>query len=257
MPNDELYKRLATPPQDALKTIGGGRLKGLTDINPQWRYERMTEEFGSCGVGGRFEIPKLWTEPGDRGEVCAFALVLLQIKVGDEWSDPIPGVGGSKLVAAEKDGPHTSDECYKMAVTDALGTAMKMIGVAADIYRGTTRDSKYREPPRPKSKPQSKPAPADDSRPIPTVEMGGDWRKVLVHFGKNAGTPLGELSERSLGWYIEHVDPYHFQDGSEKQPRQEDLALRAALDKALSEMHADQQDTPAQNPHDDGDNIPF
>ena len=38
-----IYESLARPPKDALKEIGGGKLKGLTDINPQWRYKVMTE----------------------------------------------------------------------------------------------------------------------------------------------------------------------------------------------------------------------
>ena len=45
-----------------------------------------------------------------------------------------------------------NDEGYKMAITDALGTAMKVIGVAADIYRGNFDGSKYREDPATKQK---------------------------------------------------------------------------------------------------------
>jgi hypothetical protein len=33
-----------------------------------------------------------------------------------------------------------------MAVTDALGSAMKMVGVAADIYSGTMAETKYQAP---------------------------------------------------------------------------------------------------------------
>jgi hypothetical protein len=42
---------------------------------------------------------------------------------------------------------HGNDEAMKMAITDALGTAMKMLGMAGDVYRGFvnggTSDSKY------------------------------------------------------------------------------------------------------------------
>ena len=37
--NMEIYEKLQTPPNDALKPIGFGNLKGKSDINPRWRYE--------------------------------------------------------------------------------------------------------------------------------------------------------------------------------------------------------------------------
>lgn len=117
----------------------------MTDINPQWRYHVLTEVFGSCGTGWKYTIDKLWLEQGGN-ETCAFAMVSLYVKIsGSDWSDAIPGIGGSKLVASESSGPHTSDECFKMAVTDALSVACKMLGVAADIYAGLWDGSKYIE----------------------------------------------------------------------------------------------------------------
>lgn len=142
-----IYESLARPPKDALKEIGGGKLKGMTDINPQWRYKVMTEKFGLIGVGWKYEVQKLWTEQGAGGEVLAFAQVAVFVKDGENWSDPIEGIGGSKLVALEKERPVSNDEGYKMAVTDAFSTALKMLGVAADIYAGRWDGSKYRDAP--------------------------------------------------------------------------------------------------------------
>ena len=139
----DTYKKLSTPPKWALKPIGAGRLKGMTDISPQWRYQVMTEVFGLCGIGWKFEVIKKWTEQGPDNQVCAFVDIHLYVKQ-DEWSAPIPGTGGSMLVAKESKGPHVSDECWKMATTDALSSAMKVIGVAADIYAGHWDGSKYR-----------------------------------------------------------------------------------------------------------------
>ena len=50
------------------------------------------------------------------------------------------------LVTKERDGLRTNDEGFKMATTDALSVAMKMLGVAADIYagRGTARSTRRR-----------------------------------------------------------------------------------------------------------------
>ena len=67
----EVWNKLKQPPISALKKITGGRLAGKTDINPQWRYQVMTEVFGVCGRGWKYTIDKLWTEPAPAGEVFA------------------------------------------------------------------------------------------------------------------------------------------------------------------------------------------
>lgn len=141
----EIYKSLSQPPASALRQIMAGDLKGKTDINPQWRYEAMTQTFGLVGLGWKYEIQKLWTEPGANGETLAFAQVAVFVRDPDskEWSDAIVGIGGSKLVNKFTNGPKSNDEGYKMAVTDAFSTSLKMLGVAADIYAGRWDGSKY------------------------------------------------------------------------------------------------------------------
>ncbi len=145
----EIYKKLSQPPKGALREITAGDLKGKTDINPQWRYEAMTETFGLVGIGWKYEIQKLWTEPGANGETLAFAQVAVFVRDKDtkEWSDAIVGIGGSKLINQFSKGAKSNDEGYKMAVTDAFSTSLKMIGVAADIYAGRWDGSKYNEEP--------------------------------------------------------------------------------------------------------------
>ena len=143
----EIYKKLSQPPATALREITDGKLKGKTDINPQWRYEAMTETFGLVGLGWKYEIQKLWTEKGAGNEVLAFAQVAVFVRDPDtkEWSDPIVGIGGSKLINDFQRGSQSNDEGYKMAVTDAFSTSLKMIGVAADIYAGRWDGTKYNE----------------------------------------------------------------------------------------------------------------
>ena len=141
----KIYESLARPPKDALREIQAGKLKGKTDINPQWRYKAMTEKFGLVGIGWKYEVQKLWTEQGAGNEKLAFAQVAVFLKNGETWSEPIVGIGGSRLVALEKGAAVSNDEGYKMAVTDAFSTALKMIGVAADIYAGHWDGSKYKE----------------------------------------------------------------------------------------------------------------
>lgn len=133
MDNLSVYNKVRSVPAAALKQIKGGRLSGMTDINPMWRIKIMTDTFGLCGIGWKYTITKQWTETFGN-EVKAYCNVDLQIKVDSIWSDPIPGTGGASEVAMERNGAYVSDECYKMALTDALSVAMKALGVGADIY---------------------------------------------------------------------------------------------------------------------------
>ncbi|MBQ1292531.1 MAG: hypothetical protein IIY21_00710 [Clostridiales bacterium] len=130
----DIYEKVREVPQTAQKTIQGGRLKGFTDINPMWRIKALTEQFGPCGVGWYLEIKQQWLESSANGEVTANVIIELYIKTEGEWSKPIVGIGGSKFVSNEKNGPTVSDECFKMALTDAISVACKSLGFGADIY---------------------------------------------------------------------------------------------------------------------------
>ena len=175
----EIYESLARPPKDALREIQAGKLKGKTDINPQWRYKAMTEKFGLVGIGWKYEVQKLWTEQGAGAEKLAFAQVAVYIKDGDTWSDPIEGIGGSRLVQLEKGAAVSNDEGYKMAVTDAFSTALKMLGVAADIYAGRWDGSKYKEELPPQVEAVKQPAKfafepkGGETTPAEKKELGG------------------------------------------------------------------------------------
>lgn len=135
--NLELYKAFRSVPENAQRAITGGRLKGKTEINPMWRIKALTEVFGPCGIGWRYEVVKQWLEPcAQTSETAAFVninLFFLDKNTG-AWSEPIPGTGGSMFCAKERSGTNCSDECYKMALTDALSVAAKALGVGADIY---------------------------------------------------------------------------------------------------------------------------
>ena len=150
MENMDLYNAVRSVPADAQKPIQAGRLKGRTDINPMWRIKVMTELFGPCGIGWKYEITKQWLETGANGEISAFCNINLYIKDKENWSEAIPGTGGSSFVAKEKSGLYTSDECFKMALTDAISVACKALGVAADVYwdKDSTKYNQKPEPPK-------------------------------------------------------------------------------------------------------------
>lgn len=172
----EIYNRVRQVPDEAKKPISAGRLKGMTDINPMWRIKKLTEEFGPCGIGWWTKVTDRWTETvGD--ETCAFVDLELYIKVGDEWSKPITGSGGSKLATKERSGVYVSDECYKMAETDALSVACKKLGIGADVYFSADR-TKYSQT-------------VDDSKKI-----GANDVKILMDYLQKNGISSQKIIDR-------------------------------------------------------------
>jgi len=119
MENLQIYNAVREVPENAKKEIAAGRLKGKTDINPMWRIKTLTEQFGPCGIGWKYEITDKHMERNpESAEIAAFVDINLYIKINSEWSAAIPGTGGSAFVAEGKSGLHMSDECYKMALTE-------------------------------------------------------------------------------------------------------------------------------------------
>ena len=141
MKNLEKWNQLARVPVERLKTIQFGALKGKSDINPQWRYKAMTEVYGECGKEWGHRLVNTQIVDGANGEVLIF--VEVAVWAGDK---EFTGVGGDKIVSKDKNGLRSNDEAMKMAYTDALGTALKYVGVASEIYEGNFDGSKYADP---------------------------------------------------------------------------------------------------------------
>lgn len=143
--NLELYNKVREVPEDAQKPIQGGRLRGMTDINPMWRIKTLTEQFGPCGIGWGYTIDRQWIEDGADGEKAAFCNISLWVRIDGEKTEPIPGTGGSMFIAKESKGLYISDEAFKMALTDAISVSCKSLGIGADVYwkDKTKYDSKY------------------------------------------------------------------------------------------------------------------
>lgn len=156
MDNMKYYNMGRTVPEEAKKPIKGGRLNGMTDINPVWRIKRLTEMFGACGVGWWYEITdKRIVEDETTKQKAAFVDILLYYKDPETGKDShgIPGTGGSSFVAQERSGAYLSDECFKMALTDAISVSAKALGVGADVYFAKDR-TKYTDNPEPENKPE-------------------------------------------------------------------------------------------------------
>lgn len=191
MGNLDIYNKVRVVPKTAQKPIEGGRLKGKTDINPIWRIKTLTEQFGACGFGWRYEVIRFWLETGANNEIAAFAHINLYIKQADKWSEAIQGIGGSMFVEKEKNGLYTSDECYKMALTDAISVACKALGIGADVYweADSTKYSKSESGPKPNIKPK-------DQAPTHQQQL----KELMDNSkGKITGTMIAETIEKKFG----------------------------------------------------------
>lgn len=200
MDNLKIYEAARAVPQEAQKPIPGGRLKGMTDINPVWRIKKLTELFGPCGVGWWYEVTNKWQEADVQSkQIAAFVDILLYYvdpETGAE-SHGIPGTGGSLFVSQERGGAYTNDECYKMALTDAISVAAKALGVGADVYWAKGCETKYSAPPAP---PES-PAPPKDE---PIRFICADCHKTIkpwVVDGKTKSSvrQIAQASEKKFG----------------------------------------------------------
>lgn len=187
-------------PQEAKKPISGGRLNGKTDISPMWRIKRLTEIFGPCGIGWWYTIKEQRLLEGADGEIKAFVTIDLFYRWGEQVSQPVPGIGGNTFV--EKGGKYTSDECFKMALTDAISVAAKALGIGGSVYSGEDR-TKYSQrdggPSRTPAPTERREAPAatEQREPVFRCECCG---KVLEPYAGRDGKQvnLRAHAERSM-----------------------------------------------------------
>jgi hypothetical protein len=143
MSNLRIWDKLGrTDPAQTKQFQRSGGFKG-TAIKPMWSNLRMTEMFGPCGLGWGMDKPSFETHQAGE-ELLVFCTVgIWYNETGSNPSQMVYGVGGDKFYIKQKEGMRSSDEAFKAAYTDALGNAMKLIGVAADVHMGMFDDSKY------------------------------------------------------------------------------------------------------------------
>lgn len=230
-----IYEAVRKPPKEALKPIGGGRLKGKTDINPMWRIKALTEQFGPCGISWKYEITKQWLEVGGNDEIAAFTNINLYIKHEGAWSEPIPGTGGSMYVEKERNGLYTSDECYKMSLTDAISVSCKALGFAADIYWQDDR-SKY-----------DKPQEAQQSKAKPNTQTKAQSQKPPENQGnvsKAQAKALFEAAEGDIGVVREVLDIFAFENSTDVPVAQFEAVKKVIKDTYMAKLQKEVDNTP-------------
>jgi hypothetical protein len=88
-------------------------------------------------------------------------------------------------------------------------------------------------------------APAKPKQAPSTVP--GNWRNVVLHFGKNKGQSLGSLPANSLDWYAKEWQPKPYGD---KGISDADIELRNALDEYVNTRNSQGSVKPS-------DDVPF
>lgn len=140
--NMEIWNKLGKT--DPKHTKGFKRAGGFggTAIKPIYTIQKMTEVFGPASQGWGTDDPLFQVVPGNDGQVAVYCTVALW--TGDQSSGGrVYGVGGDMVVVKQSSGLRTDDEAFKKAFTDAVGNAMKHLGMSADVHMGMFDDSKY------------------------------------------------------------------------------------------------------------------
>lgn len=137
-----LWKRVCVTDPKHVKPITGKQYKGNSP-KPYWIVERLTDEFGPCGLGWGFSILSERMERLTDTDVLHVAVVRLWY-VMDGKRGELEQIGQTKAAYQKNDGHMMTDEdAPKKSVTDALVKCASYLGFAGDIFSGMWDDSKY------------------------------------------------------------------------------------------------------------------
>lgn len=183
MDNMRIYNAGRAVPPGAVKKITGGAYgkAGLSDINPQWRIEKMTELFGPCGIGWTWQPEDIRIEEG----LClAHVTVRYREESGGAFSEPVHGYGGTVMGKMNDD-----SDVLKSTFTDAVSNALRYIGIGADVWykpgRGAADnqfDTKYSAPSNTNKQPNLVMATEEQMRIIAEIFPPDRITAMLKHY---------------------------------------------------------------------------
>ncbi len=164
-----LWESLCKTDPDATKEFQRpGGFKG-TAIDPMWRIYKLTEQVGPCGIGWGFDIVKESYEEGIHTVRIRFWYIL-----GGQKGE-FDVCGSTPVLMKRRDGAMADEEYAKKSLTDAICTAMKMLGMSADVYMGKFDGDKYGSPQPPAGSAPRPSAPAAQGPPPDGPQgAGGD-----------------------------------------------------------------------------------
>jgi hypothetical protein len=144
MSNRALWDRVCVTDPKAVKPITGKQYSGNSP-KPYWIVERLTEEFGPCGVGWGFSIINERFERFSDTDSLHVASVRFWYVIDGKRGE-LEQIGQTKASYVSSKGAFILDEdAPKKSVTDALVKCASYIGFAGDIFSGRWDDSKYVE----------------------------------------------------------------------------------------------------------------
>lgn len=142
MDNKALWHRVCVTDPKAVKPITGKQYSGNSP-KPYWIVERLTDEFGPCGIGWGFTIINERFERFSDTDSLHVAAVRLWY-VMDGKRGELEQIGQTKASYMTAAGKFMLDEdAPKKSVTDALVKCASYLGFAGDIFSGRWDDSKY------------------------------------------------------------------------------------------------------------------
>jgi hypothetical protein len=156
--NMALWDRVCVTDPAAVKPITGKQYKGNSP-KPYWIVERLTAEFGPCGLGWGYTVLNERMERLTPTDVLHVALVRFWYMLDGKRGE-VEQIGQTKAVYEKSAGGFMVDEdAPKKSVTDALVKCASYIGFAGDIFSGRWDDSKYVAWAREQYEPEKQPKP--------------------------------------------------------------------------------------------------
>jgi hypothetical protein len=216
-PNFALWDRVCVTDPRAVKPITGKQYSGNSP-KPYWIVQRLTEEFGPCGIGWGYTVLNERMERLSESDVLHVALVRFWY-VLDGKRGEIEQIGQTKAVYKTSKGSLLVDEdAPKKSVTDALVKCASYIGFAGDIFSGRWDDSKYVAWAREQYEPQAAPDPIPGSfRSSPTMgameEIEDEDRKVYLEM--LASVVIAKVKAGEVAFAYQKIEAEKFDD-SEK-----------------------------------------
>jgi len=142
MSNKALWQRVCVTDPRAVKPITGKQYSGNSP-KPYWIVERLTDEFGPCGIGWGFRVLNERFERFSDTDTLHVAVVQLWYVLEGKRGE-FEQIGQTKASYMTAAGKFMLDEdAPKKSVTDALVKCASYLGFAGDIFSGRWDDSKY------------------------------------------------------------------------------------------------------------------
>ena len=190
-------------------------LSKLSEKVPASRVEKRAGKGGTKldYVTARFCMDRLDQAVGPQNwkneykEVKGNLICGVSIKVDGEW--------GTKWDV----GTESTFEAEKGNVSDAFKRACVHWGIARELYHESSEAFEG-------GVEEKKSIGVVEGEATPPSVIVDEWQGVQIHFGKNAGVPLGDLKPNQLEWY---QTKWSLGD----RPSDDDLLLRTALDKSM------------------------